>query len=444
MNPDTAAIFIPIISFLVGLSIGLALWVRLKNANEKIRGENNMLAADLSSSRQIHEHLQNQYENAQNQLSSLSEELRNKSSYAAKLEAEKQGLIDRLESQQKELKELKEQFTKEFENLANRIFDEKTEKFTQQNKLSLDRVIEPLKERIKEFQEKVEKTHSSSLKETSSLRQELVHLKEMSHKMSVEAENLTKALKNDSKTQGNWGEMILETILEGSGLSKDREYFVQRSYSSENGRRLQPDVTIKLPDNKWIVVDSKVSLTAYERYSSAESEIEINAGLKEHLNSLRAHIKSLASKSYHDIIEGESLDFVLMFVPIEPAYLLALNKDQSLFNEAYKKGIVMVSPSTLIASLKVIASTWKHEYQNRNALEIAERGKLLLEKFIGFAEDFEKIGTHITRTEESYRSAMKKLKEGRGNLVQQAKQLEELGVKSNKQLSETFSLDSSE
>ena len=442
MNLSFAEFLVPIIPFILGMGIGFLLWLRSKKYSERIVLEKSAITSELATSRSMQQHLEKQIEESQNQLRSLREDLRIKSADIGKLQAEKEGLLERMKSHQSELTDLKEQFKKDFENLANRIFEEKTEKFTIQNKLSLDRVIEPLKERIKEFQEKVETTHNSSLKETSSLRQELVHLKEMSQKMSVEAENLTKALKNDSKAQGNWGEMILETILEGSGLKKDREYFTQQSYTSENGKRLQPDVTIKLPDNKWIVIDSKVSLTAYERYNSTESDEDSNTYLKEHLNSLRKHTKDLAAKSYHDVVKGENLDFILMFVPIEPAYLLALNKDQGLFNDAYKKGIVMVSPSTLIASLKVIASTWKHEYQNRNAIEIAERGKLLLEKFIGFAEDFEKIGVQINKTDETYQVAMKKLRDGRGNLVHQAKQLEELGIKSNKKLSPTFKLDS--
>lgn len=357
----------------------------------------------------------------------------------ARLETEKRTLTDQMEQHTEDLRTMREQFTKDFQLLANKIFDEKSEKFTLQNRSSLDQILTPLKEKIADFQKRVEETHLSNLKETSGLRQELKHLKEMSQKMTNEAENLTKALKNDSKVQGNWGEIILENILENSGLTRDREYFTQQSFTTEDGRRLQPDVLIKLPDNKWVVVDSKVSLKAYERYISDPDENAKDSHLKNHLNSIRTHMKGLSNKHYQDLGDGKKLDFILMFVPIEPAYLLALNYDQSLFNEAYERNIVMVSPSTLIASLKIIASTWKHEYQNKNAQEIAKRGKHLLEKFVGFAEDFEKIGDSIGRTQNTYLDAMKKLRDGRGSLVSQAKQLEELGVKSGKQLSDTFS-----
>ncbi len=357
----------------------------------------------------------------------------------AKLETEKGALTSQMEQHTEDIRTMRDQFTKDFQLLANKIFDEKSEKFTLQNRSSLDQILTPLKEKIADFQKKVEETHSSNLKESTGLRQELKNLKEMSQKMTSETENLTKALKNDSKVQGNWGEMILENILQNSGLSPDREYFTQQSFTTEDGRRLQPDVQIKLPDNKWVVVDSKVSLKGYEQYISDSNENAKDSHLKSHLNSIRTHIKGLSNKQYQNLGGGKKLDFILMFVPIEPAYLLALNYDQSLFNEAYEKNIVMVSPSTLIASLKIIASTWKHEYQNKNAQEIAKRGKHLLEKFIGFAEDFEKIGDSIGKTQNTYLDAMKKLRDGRGSLVSQAKQLEDLGVKSAKQLSDTFS-----
>jgi len=282
----------------------------------------------------------------------------------------------------------------------------------------------------------VEQTHKDSLVQATSLREEIKSLRDTGQRMSTEAENLTRALKNDSKVQGNWGEMILENILEASGLVKDREYFLQRNFSSDEGRRLQPDVMISLPDDKWVIVDSKVSLTAYERFIAAEDDDLRSRELKAHILSLRTHIKGLSAKSYQESAKGKNLDFILLFIPIEPAYLTALNADQTLFNEAYDKGIVMVCPSTLIASLKIIASTWKHEYQNKNALEIAQRGKLLLEKFVNFVEDMDKIGLHIERSSGAYADAMKKLRDGRGNLMDQARKLEELGIKTSKQIGE--------
>ncbi len=353
----------------------------------------------------------------------------------ARLTAEKKALEEHVTQHKIDLTNMQEKFSKDFQILANKIFEEKSEKFTLQNKSSLDQILNPLKEKITDFQKKVEETHTSNIKETSSLRQELKHLKDMSARMTSETENLTRALKNDTKVQGNWGEMILESILENSGLIREREYFIQQSFTNEDGRRLQPDVLIKLPEDKWIVVDSKVSLKAYEKYTFEDAESDAQGHLRDHLASIKTHIKSLSNKKYQELGAGKNLDFILMFIPIEPAYLLALQKDHSLFQEAYERNIILVSPTTLIASLKIISATWKHEFQNKNALEIADRGKKLLEKFIGFADDFEKIGEHLSRTEKVYGDAMNKLRDGRGSLVSQAKQLEELGVKTNKQLS---------
>lgn len=375
------------------------------------------------------------------EIEKLRAELSFKTAEIATLISEKSSIDKQLNQHAEDLKEMKAGFQKEFENLANKIFDEKSEKFTLQNKNSLDRIIDPLKERIADFQKKVEDTHNSSLKENSSLRQELKHLQQMSQRMTDKAEGLTNALKNDNKTQGNWGEMILENILESSGLEKDRNYFTQQSYNTGEGRRLQPDVMIKLPEDKWVVIDSKVSLNAYERFVNESDETLKTDALKAHMLSIRQHFKGLSGKGYNELADGKNLDFILMFVPIEPAYLIALHGDQSLFNEAFEKGIVMVSPSTLIASLKIIASTWKHEYQNRNALDIANRGKLLLEKFIGFTEDFLKIGEQLTRSDKAYQDALKKLRDGKGSLVTQAQQLEELGVKTSKKIDSNLTQD---
>jgi len=330
---------------------------------------------------------------------------------------------------------MQEKFTKDFKLIANQIFEEKTERFSRSSRDSIEQLLSPLKERLVSFEKRVEETHKDSLKETSSLKTELKTLREMSIKMTEEAESLTKALRNDTKVQGNWGEMILENILESSGLRKDQEYFLQQNFSTEEGRRFQPDVMIKLPDDKWVIIDSKVSLKAYDDFISEDNPHQKEKYLKGHLISIKNHFKGLSEKKYQEVASGKNLDFILMFVPIEPAYLMALQADNSLFNEAYEKGIVMVSPTTLIASLKIISTTWKHEYQNRNALEIAERGKLLFEKFVGFADDFEKIGVQIERTSSTYGDALKKLRDGRGSLVSQAQQLEQLGVRATKKIS---------
>ncbi len=419
-----------------GAVIGfLVAYIRLKvNSNSPISKELEELKISSSSDRKHNEILESQAQDLQAQIESLRQREITLSGDLERLKSENKSLLEKNQEQIKNLQEMKKGFQIEFENLANKIFEEKSEKFNSQNKRSLDQILTPLKERILEFQKKVEETNTDRIKETTTLRQELKNLKDMSELMSQRAENLTNALKNDSKAQGNWGEMILENILEASGLVKDREYFTQQSFQSE-GRRLQPDVIIKLPDNKSVIIDSKVSLTAYERFVNEPDDVLKKEALKNHILSLTTHFKALADKKYQDLPEGSKLDFILMFVPVEPAYLTALNANQTLFNDAYDKGVVMVSPSTLIASLKIIASTWKHEYQNKNAQDIAQRGKLLYEKFIGFAEEFQKVGDQIKRADQSYEDAFKKLKSGRGSLTTQAKQLEELGIKSNKKLS---------
>ena len=428
--------------FCAGLVIGIVVYHLISGSKKSIRikleEERNSLVAQLSGAdRQIAIS-----EKSFAELKSKNERIEvinhQNASSIARLEAEKKALQEHVTRHTDDLKTMQEQFTKDFQILANKIFEEKSEKFTLQNRSNIDQIISPLKEKIADFQKKVEETHTSNIKETTGLREELKHLKDISQKMTSETENLTRALKNDSKFQGDWGEMILESILENSGLVRDREYFTQKSFVSEEGRRLQPDVLIKLPDEKWIVVDSKVSLKAYERYTSEQDDTTAQGSLKDHLLSIKTHIKSLGDKKYQNLGNGKNLDFILMFIPIEPAYLLALQKDHLLFQEAYDRNIILVSPTTLIASLKIISATWKYEFQNKNAMEIADRGKKLLEKFIGFAEDFEKIGEHLSRTEKTYSDAMSKLRDGRGSLVSQARQLEELGVKTNKQLSDNL------
>lgn len=431
-----------LLGFFGGVSVSL-IWAnsRKKEENHKLTEvEEALQESRISESEKERELslLRDTLRKEENHNSDLQKELTNQSNDYATVRETNKNLLEKLEGQKRELEEMKEQFKTEFENLAHKIFDEKSEKFAKQNKTSLDLLLDPLKERLSDFQKKVEETHINNVKQNTGLREELKNIKELSQLMTSEASNLTKALKNDSKTQGNWGEMILESILEGSGLTKDQEYFVQQSYTDSTGRRLQPDVEIKLPEDKWIVIDSKVSLTAYERYHSAENEVDEQRSLREHLKSLRVHFRALSEKRYNQLSDGKKLDFTLMFVPVEPAYLIALNEDQKLFNEAYERGVVMVSPSTLIASLKIIAATWKHEKQNKNAQEIAERGKLLLEKFINFTEDFEKVGDQINRTERAYNDAMGKLKSGRGNLVSQSHKLIELGIKTDKQFSNTL------
>jgi len=354
------------------------------------------------------------------------------------LKSDYSNLQEKLSEQKLEVEQLQEKFTKEFENLANKILDEKSSKFTIQNKENLDQILKPLGEKIKDFEKKVEDVYVNDSKERAGLVQQIKTLHELNQQMSKDATNLTNALKGQTKTQGNWGEFILESILEKSGLEKNREYFVQESLTTESGKRFQPDVLVKLPDNKTIVIDSKVSLIAYEKFSSSEDENEKSSAIREHILSIRNHLKGLSSKSYQNLYQIQSLDFVLMFLPIEPAFGLAVQNDIGLFNEAFEKNIVIVSPSTLLATLRTIASIWRQENQNKNALEIARQSGALYDKFVGFVEDLIAVGNKIDSSKESYVNAMKKLHEGSGNLVSRVERIKKLGAKTTKSLPQSL------
>ena len=353
----------------------------------------------------------------------------------AREESKSGNLGEKLVEQKQELEKLQEKFTKEFENLANKILDEKSEKFTKSNKENIENILTPLNKKIKEFEEKVEKSQKENISIHSALKEQLLNLQTQNLKITQEAENLTKALKGDSKMQGNWGELVLERVLEKSGLEKDREYSVQQSFVRQDGSRVMPDVIIHLPDGKKMVVDSKVSLTDYERYTNAEEEDKPKF-LKDHINSLRRHVEQLSAKKYEDLYEMESPDFVLMFVPIEPAFAIAINEDNSLYNKAFEQNIVIVTPSTLLATLRTIDSMWSNEKQQRNAIEIAKQAGALYDKFEGFVSDLTKVGKKMDEAKSEYRGAMNKLVEGRGNIVTTIEKLKKMGAKAKKSLPE--------
>lgn len=342
----------------------------------------------------------------------------------------------KLNENKEEVEKLQDKFTKEFENLANKILDEKSNKFTEQNKKNIKDILNPLQEKIQTFEKKVEDTQKESISMHSALKEQLLGLKELNAQMSKETLNLTKALKGDSKTQGNWGELVLERVLEKSGLEKDREYFVQQSFTNDEGKRIMPDVVIHLPDNKKMVVDSKVSLTAYEQYVNSEDDIEKERFVKEHVNSLKRHVEQLSEKKYEDIYKIESPDFVLLFVPIEPAFAVALNEDNTLYNKAFERNIVIVTPTTLLATLRTIDTMWNNEKQQRNALEIARQAGALYDKFHGLLADLVNIGKKIDGTKADYAAAMNKLVEGRGNLITSVEKLKKMGAKAKKTLPE--------
>ena len=378
--------------------------------------------------------LNQQLQKNESELSAEREKVIKLNSELSAIISDYRNLQEKLAEQKSEIEELQQKFIKEFENLANKILTEKSETFTKQNRENIDQILKPLGEKIKDFEKKVDDVYVTDSKERASLVQQIKTLHDLNQQMSKDATNLTNALKGETKTQGNWGEFILESLLEKSGLMKDREYFLQESITSQDGKRFQPDVIVKLPDNKSIVIDSKVSLVAYEKFSSADNENERLNSIKEHILSIRNHIKNLSGKNYQNLYEIDGLDFVLMFLPIEPAFSLALQNDSGLFQEAYDKNIVIVSPTTLLATLRTIASIWRQENQNKNALEIARQSGALYDKFVGFVEDLQTIGTRIEQTQNAYSDAMKKLSTGRGNLVNSVQKIKKLGAKTSKSL----------
>ncbi|WP_213196907.1 DNA recombination protein RmuC [Cloacibacterium caeni] len=352
----------------------------------------------------------------------------------SQLAAQNESLQQLLDSQKEEIVKIQEEAKLQFENLANKILEEKTLKFTEQNQQNLKNILNPLQEKITDFEKKVENTHKESIDYHAALRQQILGLKEMNLQMSKETLNLTKALKGDSKIQGNWGELVLERVLEKSGLEKGREYEIQKSFVTEEGNRVQPDVVINLPDGKKMIVDSKVSLTAYEKYINEDEEEQKSAFLKEHVNSLKRHVEQLGSKNYQHLYQMESPDFVLLFIPIEPAFAIALNEDTQLYNKAFERNIVIVTPSTLLATLRTIDSMWTNQKQQENAYEIARQAGALYDKFDGFVTDLVKIGKKMDEAKTEYEGAMNKLVDGKGNLITSVQKLKIMGAKAKKSL----------
>ncbi len=354
--------------------------------------------------------------------------------HLARKEAEMEALEKRLKEQKEELEQLQQRFTKEFENLANRIFEEKSKKFTEQNRTQLDDLLKPLGEKIKDFEKKVNDVYLDETKERASLKEQLSQLHQLNQQMSRDAQNLTRALKGETKTQGSWGEFILETILEKSGLVRDREFSVQASFTSEDGRKLQPDIIVNLPENKHLIIDSKVSLVAYERFIAAETEDDRALALKDHISSIKKHIKDLSEKNYHQIYQLNSPDFVLLFIPIEPAASMALQGEQELYTDALGKNIVLVAPSMLLAILRMTSNMWRQEKQNKNVLKIAEEAAAMYEKFVGFTDAMIEMGRKLDDSKKYYTMAMGRFSEGPGNVVKRIENLKNLGLKVNKSI----------
>lgn len=384
------------------------------------------------------EQLKHQQMDATDELNGLKSRYEALMNTKTQISAENHFLTEKLNEQSKLFEQLQKQAATEFENLANRILKKNTDDFSAVNHQKIQELILPLKEKIQMFEKKVEDTYEKGLKDQTDLKAELKKLYELNIKISTEANNLTRALKGDVKKQGNWGEIVLERILERSGLTEGQEFDREKVVQGADGRMLRPDVVINLPDKKHIIIDSKVSLVAYERFVNAEESADRNKFIKEHLLSLKTHVKELNLKHYSSSPQFNSPDFVLLFIPIESSFSIAIEQDQQLFNFAWENKVVIVSPSTLLATLRTIASIWQQENQTRNAIEIARQSGALYDKFVGFIGDIEKIGKGIDTLQKTYDDASKKLYTGTGNLVRRVEKIKELGASTSKEIPENF------
>ena len=419
MNDNLIPIVLAILAFGgIGFFLGMHL-TKLKNkGNENILVEREKTIENLEIER----------DNLRNKKDELNENLVRKTT-------EFENLQLKILEQKAEVEKLQEKFSLEFENLANKILDEKSKKFTNQNKDNLDAILKPLQEKIQHFEKRIEETNKEDINRSADLRRQIIGLKELNEQMSKETTNLTKALKGDTKMQGNWGELVLERVLEKSGLEKEREYFVQQSFTTEAGRRVMPDVIIHLPGNKKLVIDSKVSLVSYERFINEIEENEKPLHLKNHILSVRKRVTELGEKNYHQLYEMESPDFVLLFIPIESAFAIASMEYPLLYSDAFEKNIIIVTPTTLLAVLKTIDSMWQNEKQKENAIEIATQAGRLYDSFVNLTDELIKVGNQIGTVQKSYESAMVKLT-GKGNLIKRVETLKTLGAKASKQQNE--------
>ncbi|MDN4030906.1 DNA recombination protein RmuC [Chryseobacterium gambrini] len=410
----------------------------LKNEFAKISAEHASLNTQFSEQKEFSAKQNLQIENLLTEKQTL---------YAknSELSAINESLQKSLQTQKEEIAKIQEESKLQFENLANKILEEKTEKFTTLNQNNLKTILEPFQERITELKNRVNEAYEKENKERFSLAEKVKELAELNQQISEDAKKLTRALKGESKTQGNWGEMILESILEKSGLVKGREYFLEHElrdednkalFSEFSGKKMRPDAVIKYPDERNVIIDSKVSLTAFTELVDETDQDVYLMKLNQHLSSIKNHITQLSQKAYDDY--GKSLDFVMMFIPSEPAYIAAMQADQNLWNFAYERRILLLNPSNLITSLKLIADLWKREYQNRNSMEIAERGAKLYDKFVGFIENLEKVGKNLDQAKNVYNDAYKQLSTGNDNLVIQTQKLKSLGIKNKKDLPQSL------
>lgn len=424
------------VGLLIGIGLALALgWVLAHfKARTEIAILNERLSSQLSSQNSAILQVEQRALQALSKLDEQQQQLALKQARIAELETRLEA--ERLQTTEKLalLEAARSEFGNQFQLLANQILEEKSKKFAEQNQLNLGGILLPLQEKIKEFQTQVANTYDKDSKERLTLKNEIERLAALNGKISEDAINLTQALKGSNKTQGIWGEMVLETVLESSGLRRGEEYQVQNSFERDGGGQHRPDVIIHLPEGRHMVVDAKMSLVAYERFVNSEQQEEKAESLKQHLLSVRTHIKGLSEKNYQTLTGLKAPDFVMLFIAVEPAFMLAFSHDQSLFNDALAKNVLLVSPSTLLANLRTIAYIWRQEKQNRNAQEIAQQCAKLYDKFVGFVDDLEDIGKKLSQTQKSFDDAKSKLSSGRGNLIRQVEQVRNLGVKPTKNL----------
>lgn len=394
------------------------------------------LEATLTNYAERYKELQHAFEEQKSEGKAHQAEANSTKQKLAEYIANNAALLEKLNTQKEDLISTQKMAQLQFEKLANQIFEEKSGKFTESNKSNIEALLKPLNENIETFKKKVDETYDKESKQRFSLEREVKNLIDTTHKISLEANNLATALKGQVKKQGDWGETILERILEMSGLEKGREYFVQENLKDQDGNNLRPDIIVRLPDNRNIILDSKVSLNAYLRFSESEVKEDQDIYMLQHLTAINNHIDQLSAKKYQD--HTNSLDYVFMFIAVEPAYITAVQSDPNLWASAYSKKIVLISPTTLIVTLKIVADLWRQEQQSKNAIEIARQGKTLYEKFVGFLDSMETVGKHIARSQDFYSQAMRQLKDGKGNLIDQAEKLKTLGVKSPKKIPSQF------
>ncbi len=432
---------IVIVSGIIGLTVGgLLAWLfsrrkqqqlDIKLAVENDRSERKTIEID-----ELKEEIRQQESLYQQQQKQTQEANVEKTKLNTLLEDEKKSFQEKLTLLEDAKKSMEKNMTLAFENLSNKIMEEKSKKFTEQNKSNINETLVPLREQLREFKKRIDDVYDKETRDRVSLFEEITNLRSLNEKMSKDAINLTKALKGESKIRGNWGEVILQRVLEDSGLKNGREYEFQKSYHDENGKSFYPDVVVHLPDNKYVVIDSKVSLNAYEKFCSSEDNEEQKHALAEHLKAIRKHIAELQGKNYKELSRINSLDMVLMFVPIEPALMLAFERDERIYHDAFNRGIVLVSPTTLHMTLRLIHNIWRYEDQNKNAQKIAKQAGGMYDKFVDFVKALEEVGEKLDKAQKAYELAHKRLISGRGNLVGRAEAIYELGLQTNKRLDE--------